>query len=84
MFYVYLLESGSQRYIGSTKDLKRRIEEHNSGQNQSTKAYRPWTLVFYEAYPESSDAIRREKYLKTNPGRQALSRMLRDYYSKKD
>ena len=77
MFYVYLLQSNSKMYVGITTDLKRRVNEHNKGQNVSTKAYLPWTLIFYEAYIKREDATRREKYLKTTQGRQALRRMLR-------
>ena len=69
-------------YVGLTDDLKRRIEEHNTGQNIFTKAYLPWELVFYEAYKDREDASRREKYLKTSQGRQALRRMLRIHFKK--
>lgn len=79
MFYVYLLQSKSRIYVGITTDLKRRIREHNSGQNVSTKAYLPWTLIFYEAYINRQDAHRRERYLKTTQGRQAIRRMLREH-----
>lgn len=81
MFYVYILQSEAKHrlYIGKTTNLKRRLEEHNTGQNVSTKAYRPWTLIFYEAYPKKTDADRRERYLKTTQGHQAINRMLKDY-----
>lgn len=82
MFYIYVLQSKvrDRIYVGKTADLKRRIKEHNSGQNVSTKAYLPWEVIFYEAYIKQSDATRRERYLKTTQGKQALKRMLRDYY----
>jgi putative endonuclease len=54
--------------------------EHNAGQNALTKPYRPWDLIFYEAYTKQSDASRREKYLKTTQGHLALKRMLKDYF----
>jgi len=39
MFYIYMLKSkkGNKLYIGYTNNLKRRIKEHNSGDNKSTK-----------------------------------------------
>jgi len=77
MFYVYLLQSKARLYVGKTNDLRRRVAEHNAGQSASTNAYRPWTLIFYEAYSNNDDASRREKYLKTTQGRQALRRMLK-------
>ncbi|HMR73355.1 MAG TPA: GIY-YIG nuclease family protein [Candidatus Saccharibacteria bacterium] len=79
MFYVYVLKSGTHRYVGSTNNLKRRFEEHNAGQNMSTKAYLPWEIIFYEAYISQEDALRREKYLKTSQGRRSLNLMLRNY-----
>ena len=81
MFYVYYIESlkSSFRYIGLTSDLKRRLEEHNSCQNKSTKAYAPYRVIFYEAYVDIDDAKRREKYLKTTAGREALRKMLKCY-----
>lgn len=79
MFYVYILQSEAKQrlYIGKTRDLKRRVAEHNAGQNVSTKAYRPWVLIFYEAYMSAEDAGRTEKYLKTTQGHQAIRRMLK-------
>lgn len=79
MFYVYILQSEVKQrlYIGKTRNLKRRVAEHNAAQNASTKAYCPWVLIFYEAYTNSEDASRREKYLKTTQGHLAIKRMLK-------
>jgi putative endonuclease len=48
MWYVYVLESQKSRhwYIGSTKDLQKRILRHNSGKNKSTKYGIPWKLIY--------------------------------------
>lgn len=66
MFYVYILKSKKDNnfYIGSTNDLKRRINEHNSGLVFSTKSRMPFELVYYEAYKAEGDARKREKSLK--------------------
>jgi putative endonuclease len=82
MFYVYILQSkkNGKLYIGKTSDLKRRVKEHNAGQNLSTKSYTPWDLIFYEAYTEHEDVNRREKYLKTTQGRQTIKRMLKFHF----
>lgn len=84
MFYVYLLESikNGERYVGFTKDLKKRLQEHNQKLNFSTKRYSPWKLVYYEACLEESDARRREKYLKTTQGGRLLKRRIKDYIYK--
>ena len=66
MFYVYILQStkDNKLYIGYSNDLKRRVEEHNSGKNKSTKHRKPFTLVYYEAYQSQTDAKNRETNLK--------------------
>jgi len=66
MFYLYLLKSkkDSQFYIGSTKDLKKRLIMHNLGKIYSTKLRRPFELVYYEAYKSEKDARKREHNLK--------------------
>ncbi|MEK7631755.1 MAG: GIY-YIG nuclease family protein [Patescibacteria group bacterium] len=68
MFYVYLLKSlkRSEYYVGSTRDLQRRIEEHNDGKSPATKRYKPWQLVYYEAFKEEQIARMREHNLKHN------------------
>ncbi len=81
--YVYVLRSISSdhQYIGFTNDLRRRIAKHNRGLNPATKPYAPWELMYYEAHRSEADARRRERYLKTTAGRQALQRMLREQLS---
>ena len=81
-YYVYILQSFKNQslYIGYTKDLKRRLEQHNSGTGSFTKKYMPWKLVHYEAYCNEKDVKRREKYLKTSQGSRLLKRMLKEYF----
>ena len=66
MYYVYVLQSkkDSGLYIGYTKDLKKRILEHNRGECVSTKDRRPFSLVYYEGYASNHDAAIREKRIK--------------------
>ncbi len=70
MFYVYVLKSctNGEFYIGYTNDLKRRLVEHNTGKNVSTKDKAPFQLVYYEAYKVRADAKRREDSLKKHAG----------------
>ena len=81
--YVYVIMSvgNDVSYIGYTKDLNKRLKEHNLGLNFSTKDDRPWKLIHYEAYLNEVDAKRREKYLKTSIGTHLLKRMLKEYYN---
>ena len=66
MFYTYLLKSTIKKwyYIGSTKDLQRRFKEHNNAQVKSTSPYKPFVLVYYEAYEDYTTARKREIELK--------------------
>ena len=65
-YYVYILRSlkDSNLYIGYTNDLKRRLTEHNSLKNRSTKARTPFKLVYFEAYLDQEEAKKREENLK--------------------
>lgn len=67
MYYVYVLESLSkpdELYVGSTIDLKGRFRLHNQGKVFSTKRYKPWKLIYYEAYETEDLARAREQKLK--------------------
>lgn len=85
MFYVYTIESlkSGNLYIGYTHDLAKRIKEHNQGLNFSTKSYRPWRCIYYEACLDEKDARRRERYLKTTQGNRLLKRRLKEYFYSK-
>src|SRR5258707_205666 len=63
MYYVYILLSllNGRHYIGFSSDVMRRINQHNEGLVQSTKAYRPWKLIHLESYKDRSSAMQREK-----------------------
>ena len=66
MFFVYILQSelNGQYYIGSTKDVFMRLVQHNAGKNPSTKSYRPWKLIYTEAYSTLREARQRERQVK--------------------
>jgi putative endonuclease len=79
MHYVYLLRlANNDIYKGSTSDLRIRISEHQNGKVQSTKNFRPIKLIDYEAYLLKTDALRREKFLKTTEGKRLLKQQYRD------
>lgn len=80
-FYVYVLFSikDGKRYIGFTKDLRKRFQEHNDGKVFSTCYRRPLKLIYYEACLSEEDARRREGYLKVTGGRRFLSKRLKSY-----
>jgi len=81
MYFTYVLRSAKDFgfYVGFTKDLKLRFEQHQKGSVESTRDRRPLRLIYYEACLEQDDAIRREKYLKTYHGKMFLRRRLKSY-----
>ena len=81
MYYTYVLKSikDNKFYIGFTKDLKLRFEQHDKGQVESTKNRRPLVLIYYEACLDKSDANKREKYLKSYHGKMFLKGRLKSY-----
>ncbi|MBT5808185.1 GIY-YIG nuclease family protein [Candidatus Uhrbacteria bacterium] len=67
MWYFYILQSQKDLdyfYKGSTGDLKRRLNQHNKGEVDSTRPRKPWKLVYYEAYVSEKVARLREKSVK--------------------
>lgn len=84
VYYTYVLQSTKDKnfYEGLTKDLKLKFEQHNKGLVESTMNLRPFQLIYYEACVEKNDAIQREKYLKTYPGRMFLKRRLKSYLTR--
>jgi putative endonuclease len=81
-FYVYVLFSKKDScfYIGFTSDLKKRYSEHQRGKVKATSPRRPFEMIFYEAYRNKYDALRREKYLKTTKGKTTIRSMLKEYF----
>ena len=75
MFYVYVLQSLSYgcRYVGSTGDLEKRLNQHNEGLARYTKGRRPWELIYFEEFSTRSEAMRRERFLKSGRGREELN-----------
>jgi putative endonuclease len=83
MYYTYVLlsEKDGKKYIGHTKDLKQRFEQHNAGDVQSTAHRRPLVLIYYEACVAEDDSKRREKYFKTHHGRMFFAKRLKSYFT---
>jgi putative endonuclease len=79
--YVYVLRSlkDNQFYVGLTRDLPLRVQQHNKGLVISTKKRAPFELVYWEGCPSEGDAAQREKYLKSAWGKRYIKTRLRRY-----
>lgn len=78
MFFVYVLISNSKGlrfYVGLTEDVEKRLKEHNSDKQKSTKSYVPWEIFFFEKFKTRIEAREREKFLKGGSGKEKIKRM---------
>ncbi len=79
-FVVYVLEEEvlKEWYIGYTTDLKRRLVDHNTHKNISTR-HGHWKIIYAEFYLDKRDALGREKFLKSGSGYRFLRKQLKNY-----
>ena len=79
MFYVYAIYSKlfDKIYIGISSNLEGRLAAHNHPSNNGyTKKFQPWILVYSELVNSKSDALKREKQLKSYKGRLFIRKVI--------
>ena len=83
MWYVYVIKSikSDYWYTGSTNDLRKRFNHHNTGKSTYTKPRGPYKLIYYEASLDEQDARSRELYLKSGMGKRYLKQRLKRFLS---
>jgi len=72
LVYVLRSEAAGRRYVGQTENLRARLNRHNAGLVRWTAGYRPWRVVYSEEVGTRSEAMRRERFLKSGKGREFL------------
>lgn len=77
-----LLCSNSRFYIGSTNNLERRIQEHNSGKTISTRYILPVKVVFRQEFESLTKARRIERKLKDLKNIKILKKIINDGITK--
>lgn len=73
MYTVYVLFSAQYEkiYIGFTLNMEQRFLSHNKmGKKGWTVQYRHWHILYTEQYDGKSEALLREKFLKSGKGRE--------------
>jgi putative endonuclease len=68
-------------YTGYTRNLRKRVSEHNNKKVFSTKGRGPFRLIYYEACIDKDDAKAREVYLKSGMGKRYLKNRLKRFLS---
>ena len=67
-WFVYIIQcSDGSFYTGMTKDVKRRLDEHNNSHHlgaRYTRTRRPMTLVYQEKLATRAKAVQREIKIK--------------------
>ncbi len=79
MFFVYVLYSinYNKTYVGCTSDLESRLIAHNHHANKGwTKSFMPWKCIYFEEFDTKTDALKREKELKTGKGRAFIKSLI--------
>ena len=77
MYYVYvLINEKGKIYIGQTKDINKRLNDHKRGWSKYTKKKGNWELLFTEEYSTRTEAIKRERYLKSGVGRKYIKEVI--------
>ena len=72
--FIYVLRCKDQKlYIGSTRDMDKRLEAHKMGRVKTTKGRRPVQLIYIEEFESYKEAHKRELYLKSGTGRDWLN-----------
>lgn len=75
-YYVYLVECADKTlYCGYTNDLEKRVNAHNTSNTGAkyTKTRRPVKLMHSEQYNSLSEALKRERQIKSLNREQKIS-----------
>ncbi len=78
-YRVYILKSlnFNRYYIGHSADTQKRLREHNSGKVRSTKAYRPWKIIYLEIKSDKKEAYAREMQIKSFKHGEAFEKLIK-------
>ena len=80
MSFVYILQSlrNGKYYIGSTINLERRLNQHNSGWEHTGKSLGPFELKFSQEFPNIDLARKIEAKLKALKRRDYIEKIIKD------
>ena len=73
MYYFYRIRSRQhpeQTFMGVTRNIKKRLALHNTGQVKATRDYTPWKVSFYAAFSRKSRAEKFLEYMNSPLGKE--------------
>lgn len=78
-YYVYIIQiDNNEFYIGSTNNIKRRLNEHRLGNHAGTKYSKLIKLLLTQEYKNHSDAMRVERKLKSFKNKNIIEKIVSD------
>ena len=76
MFFVYALynKKFNKIYIGQTRDLEKRLHEHNAHifKGYTSRFESSWKIIYQETQETREEALARERQLKSYRGREYI------------
>lgn len=80
MWYVYILRNDKNKrfYIGATKDIARRIKEHNRSKERSVTHFGKYELIYSEEYATFQQVRQREQQIKSYKSGNAFKKLFRE------
>ncbi|AMA49971.1 GIY-YIG nuclease family protein [Flavobacterium covae] len=78
-FVVYILfsEVYGKTYVGFTSNLIERFKSHNYLSKKGyTIKFRPWQVIYVDFFTTKSEALKREKLLKSGKGREFIKEII--------
>ena len=80
-YTVYILHSLAKDkfYIGYTSNLTERIVRHNQKSKGFTGSTNDWVLVYHEEFITQSEAIQREKQIKSWKSKIKIKELIQNY-----
>ncbi|MBY5949620.1 GIY-YIG nuclease family protein [Algoriphagus marincola] len=84
--FMYILKCGNGLYyVGSTKNLEKRLEQHHLGEGANfTRKHLPVELVYYETFERIDEAFKREKQVQNWSRAKKKALIYRDFEALKN
>ena len=83
MCWIYILKNieTNKYYIGSTKNLEKRLNQHLHHHTRTTKVLKTYSLAYTEKFDKINDARKREKQLKSYKSKKHIEWLIKRAHS---